>query len=158
MRRAVACRIKPRKIGMMALWFYGSIAIEKVHPLQGGFIRRKYRRNRRPGLPLESPLTFYPRYVWELVSKSARFIALARTYHKIRKRVESDAARSSYRDLALTPVTQEEVGTLEIFSATESAKHAVERAQRLKAHRRSGAVAVAPLQDRSVHIPDTAVG
>jgi hypothetical protein len=158
MRRAVACRIKPRKIGMMALWFYGSIAIERVHPLQGGFIRRKYRRDRRPGLPLEPPLAFYPRYAWELVSKSARFFALARTYHRIRKRVESDAARSSYRDLALTPVTQEEVGTLEIFSATESAKHAVERAQRLKAHRRSGAVAVAALQDRSAHIPDTAVG
>jgi hypothetical protein len=148
MRRAVACGIRPRKIGMMALWMYGSIAIENVHPLQSGFIRRKYRKDRRPGLPLESPLAFYARYAWEVVSKSARFIALARTYHKIRKRVESDADRAHYRDLALTPATEDEVGKLEIFSATESAKQAVEKSQRLKAHRLHAAVASSAVRDQ----------
>jgi hypothetical protein len=150
MRRAAACGIRPRKIGMMALWFYGSIAIENVHPLQGGFIRRKYRRDRRPGLSLESPLTFYPRYAWEAVSKCARFIALARQYHSIRKRVESDPARAHYRDLALTPVTTDEVGRLEIFSATDSAKQAVEKVQRRKAQRLDYAVASAVAHDHPV--------
>jgi Radical SAM superfamily len=147
MRRAAACGIRPRKIGMMALWFYGSIAIEDVHPLQGGFVRRKYRRDRRPGLPLESPLAFYARYAWEAISKSVRFIALARRYHRIRKRVESDAARAHYRDLALTPVTADEIGRLEIFSATDSARHAVEKAQRRKAQRLDYAVASSVVHD-----------
>jgi len=141
MRRAVACGIRPRKIGIMALWFYGSITIEKVHPLQGGFLRCKYRKDRRPGLRLESPLAFYPRYAWEVLSKAARFIALARQYHKIRKRVESDSAGVHYRDLALTPVTADEVGRLEIFTATESARQAVEKSQRRKAHRLDGSTA-----------------
>ena len=141
MRRAVACGIRPRRIATMALWFYGSITIEKVHPLQGGFLRRKYRKDRRPGLRLESPLAFYPRYAWEVLSKSARFIALARQYHKIRKRVEADSAGVHYRDLALTPVTADEVGRLEIFSATESARQAVEKSLRRKAHRLDGSTA-----------------
>jgi radical SAM superfamily enzyme YgiQ (UPF0313 family) len=146
MRRAVACRIKPRKIGMMALWFYGGIAIEKVHPLQAGFLRRKYRKDRRPGLPPEAPLAFWARYIWETLSKSARLIALGWTYHKIRKRVEADPARAAYRDLALTPATEDDVGTLEIFSATESARQAVEKSQRLKAYRLRGSVASSAAQ------------
>jgi len=148
MRRALACGIRPRKIGMMALWFYGCIAIEKVHPLQGGFLRRKYRKDRRPGLPLESPLTFWARYARELLSKSMRLILLARQYHKIRKRVEADAAGVRYRDLALTPATDDEVGRLEIFSATDSAKQAVEKSQRLKAHRLRGAIASSAMRER----------
>jgi hypothetical protein len=155
MRRAAACRIKPRKIGMMALWFYGSIAFEKVHPLQGGFLRRKYRRDRRPGLPLESPLAFWARYAWETLSKSARLLALAHRYHRIRKRVESDPARATYRDLALTPATADEVGTLEIFNATESARHAVEKAQRLKAHRVHSAVASSAQPDQPMRTGTT---
>jgi len=135
MRRAVASRIKPRKMALMALWFYSSIAIEKVHPLQGGVFRRKYRRDRRPGRPLESPFVFYPRYGWEILSKLARVLVMAHTYLRMAKRVAADPDAASYRDLALTPVTTEEVGTLEIFSATDSAKHAVEKAQRRKVHR-----------------------
>jgi len=132
MRRAVAFGKGARKIGLMALWFYGCIAIEGVHPLQGGLFRRKYRTDRRPGLPLESPLVFYPRYAWEIVSKHARLLALALRYERVRRRVEADPAASAYRDQALTPVSDDETGTLEIFNATDSAKAAVEKARRQK--------------------------
>ena len=30
-------------------WFKGSIDFENIHPLEGGFLRLKYRRDRRPG-------------------------------------------------------------------------------------------------------------
>jgi hypothetical protein len=133
MRRAVACGIRARKIMMLCLWFYGSIAIESVHPLQGGLFRRKYRRDRRPGLPVASPLTFYPRYAWEILSKTVRLLALWRTYDRIRRRVEADAAAAEYRDLALTPVTEAEIDDLEIFRATESARQAVAKAKRQRA-------------------------
>jgi hypothetical protein len=137
MRRAVAFGKGARKIGLMALWFYGCIAIEGVHPLQGGLFRRKYRRDRRPGMKLESPFVFYPRYAWEIVSKHARLLALALRYDRIRRRVEADPAASAYRDQALTPVSDDETGTLEIFNATDSAKAAVEKARRRDAHRLS---------------------
>src|SRR5918996_166670 len=86
MRRARACRIPPRKIAGTALGFYGSMAIEGVHPLEGGWLRRKYRKDRRPGLPVESPFVFYPRYAWETASKAARFSALWLEYRRIRRR------------------------------------------------------------------------
>ena len=38
------------------------IEYEGVHPLEGGVFRLKFRRDRRAGLPRESPLVFYPRY------------------------------------------------------------------------------------------------
>jgi hypothetical protein len=132
MRRAVAYGKGARKLGLMALWFYGCVAIEGVHPLQGGLFRRKYRRDRRPSLTLESPFVFYPRYAWEIVCKHARLLALALRYERIRRRVEADPAKSAYRDQALTPVTDDETGTLEIFNATDSARAAVAKATRQK--------------------------
>ena len=44
------------------MWFKLMIEEEGVHPLEGGAFRLKYRRDRRHGLPLESPFVFYPRY------------------------------------------------------------------------------------------------
>jgi len=140
MRRAVAGGKGARKIGVMALWFYGSVAVEGVHPLQSGLFRRKYRTDRRPCLPRESPLVFYPRYAWEIVSKHARLLALALRYERARRRVAADPTAATYRDQALTPVTDDETGTLEIFNATESARAAVEKAKRQKPPRALQAV------------------
>jgi radical SAM superfamily enzyme YgiQ (UPF0313 family) len=134
MRRARASRIRPRKIAGTALGFYGSMAIEGVHPLEGGWLRRKYRKDRRPGLPVESPFVFYPRYAWETASKVARFAALWLRYRWIRRRVEADPAGRAYQDLALTPVSEDE--DLEIFHATESARQAVAKARLQKAQQR----------------------
>ena len=37
--------------------------LRKLHPIENGFLRLKFRRDRRPGLPRESALTFYPKYL-----------------------------------------------------------------------------------------------
>ena len=42
-----------------------SIHYDGVQPLEGGLFRRKCRTQRRPGLPRENPLVFYPRRLWE---------------------------------------------------------------------------------------------
>ena len=75
---------------------------------------------------------FYPRYAWEILSKHARLLILALRYRWICWRVDRDPKAAGYRDLALTAVTEGETEDLEIFSATESAKQAVEKAKRLK--------------------------
>ena len=41
-----------------------SVPVENAHPLQGGIFRRKYRLDRRPGMPIEPIWSFYPKYAW----------------------------------------------------------------------------------------------
>ena len=63
LRRAAACRLgRPKTTLTTLLWFKLVSAYEGVHPLEGGAFRRKFRRDRRDGLPRENPVLFYPRY------------------------------------------------------------------------------------------------
>src|SRR5260370_1303289 len=62
-RRAKASGIKPVRLLNHILQFYFTFIQEKVHPLQGGYFRRKLRRERRPDLPRENPVVFHSRRV-----------------------------------------------------------------------------------------------
>ena len=99
-RRAKASGIKPVRLLNHILQFYFTFIQEKVHPLQGGYIRRKIRTSRRAGLPRENPLVFYPRRVGETVETHAKLAAFYLHLHKIRRRVERD--NRPYADSALT--------------------------------------------------------
>ncbi len=104
-RRAKASGIKPVRLVNHVMQFYFTFMQEKVHPLQGGFFRRKVRTQRRPGLPLENPIVFYPRRLAEIV---ATHVNMARYYlflHRLRKKVERDA--TPYSDRALILVDEE---------------------------------------------------
>jgi len=58
----------------MIMWFYGSIMVEGTRPLEGGILRLKYRADRRrPGLPMESPFSFYKKYWSEVAAMFATF-------------------------------------------------------------------------------------
>ncbi|MDQ2693925.1 MAG: radical SAM protein, partial [Pseudomonadota bacterium] len=78
--------------GMMVklLSFYACVCLENIHPLEGGLVRRKYRRDRRPGLPLEKPLLFHGKYLAEMLLKYARLLRLTLHYRRIRRRVERE--------------------------------------------------------------------
>ena len=76
-----------------------------MHPLQGGYFRRKIRRHRRSGRPRENPLVFYPRRVREIVETHAKLAAFYLYLHKIRRRVERD--QSPYTDPALMPIAED---------------------------------------------------
>jgi len=101
-RRAKASGMKPVRLVNHVLQFYFTFRQEKVHPLQGGFFRRKIRRTRRAGLPRENPLLFYPRRVFEVVDTHVRLVAFYLFLHRIRKKVERDPL--PYSDPALIPV------------------------------------------------------
>jgi hypothetical protein len=133
MRRAVVNGMRPRRIMRVALWFYACHAIEGVHPLQGGRFRRKYRLDRRPSFPVESVLTFYPRYLWEVFSKVARLLRLYRRFSRVCARVERDPNKYAYTDLSLRPPEEEDLDELEIFTATESGHSAVEKMRKQRA-------------------------
>jgi Radical SAM superfamily len=121
MKRAAGKGMSPGKILFLMIWFYGCISLEKVHPLQGGYFRRKYRKDRRPGMPLENLLVFYPRYLWELLYKHARLLSMIWRPYLTRHRLKRDPQASEYTDIALTPVQDEDYDELEMFSVTDSA-------------------------------------
>jgi radical SAM superfamily enzyme YgiQ (UPF0313 family) len=101
-RRAKASGIKPVRLLNHVVQFHFTVAEERVHPLQGGYFRRKLRRQRRAGLPREAPLSFYPRRVCEVVGTQLRLARFYLRLHRIRRRVERD--REPYTDLALAPI------------------------------------------------------
>jgi radical SAM superfamily enzyme YgiQ (UPF0313 family) len=115
LRRAIATGCSPGKALLFILWFSGSLAIEKIHPLESGFVRLKFRRDRRSGLPLESPVLFYPKYWAELVWKQVRWISLYTRYRLIYRKVRKDPRKMEYMDLALAPVADDELETRELF-------------------------------------------
>ena len=127
MRRAAVSGMNPRRIMRAMIWFYACHAYERVHPLQGGRLRRKYRLDRRPGFGIESPLVFYPKLLLEFVTKHAKILLLYRRYVQALKRVENDPAKDSYSDLSLSPVVEEDLDELDIFTATEFGQAAVEK-------------------------------
>ena len=101
-RRAKASGIKPVRLLNHILQFYFTFIQENVHPLQGGYFRRKLRRSRRSGMARENPLVFYPRRVREVVETHTKLAAFYLYLHKIRRRVERDDR--AYTDPALTPI------------------------------------------------------
>ncbi len=127
MRRATATGSNPGNMLLLLSWYWGCIALEKVHPLQGGYLRRKYRKERRPGLPVESPLVFYPRYAAELIAKHASLLRQIWRLGWFRQKLKRDPDARDYTDLALTPVMDDEFDSYEMFSNTESAKSLVSK-------------------------------
>ena len=124
MRRSVATRSNPGNMLLLLTWYWGCIELEKVHPLQGGYLRRKYRRERRPPLPVESPFVFYPRYLGGLVWNHVRLAGRIIDFAFFRRRLKHDPNAASYNDLALTPPAEDEFDSYEMFATSESAKAA----------------------------------
>jgi hypothetical protein len=100
LRRARASGIKPTRMANMVLWFAGCSTIEGLHPLDGGYFRIKSRLDRRPGLGIEKPHRFYPRYAWEIISKHARYLRLLVPLRLQAWRLERDPEAVKYRDSA----------------------------------------------------------
>ncbi len=122
LRRLVARRASASNAILLMTWFGGSIHIEKVHPLESGFFRKKFRRDRRPGFAIEPVWKFYPGYVFESIAKFCRWFATYAGFRLIYMRIKRDPARYEYMDTALTPVTDDETDTLDLFHHTAAAE------------------------------------
>ncbi len=116
--------------------FSKAVAIENLHPLQGGIWRRKYRLDRRYGLPIEPAWRFYPKATWEVVRKVSFMARYWLQLDRMRRAVQSDPDKRAYMDAALQPVDEHDVETLAMFTHNEGARSEVARDQ---AHPRSDA-------------------
>src|SRR6185437_14028010 len=106
MRRAAATRISLGKMLSMLLSFWSLSLIEHTHPLEGGYLRRKVRTERRPGMPIVPAWRYWPAFAVDLLVKHARVGMMAVCLLLLRYRLKRDPAARDYRDLALTPVNE----------------------------------------------------
>lgn len=127
MRREAATGGSPGKVLTLLMWSYASVVLEGMHPYQGGYLRRKYRKDRRPHLPVESPFVFYPRYVGNLIYKHVKLAQAVCRYYGLAYRLRRDPAARQYTDLALTPVVDNEFDSLEMFTTSDAAKAAAQK-------------------------------
>jgi radical SAM superfamily enzyme YgiQ (UPF0313 family) len=120
-------------LGRIILWFSQSPTIERVHPLQGGILRRKARAERRSSLPLEPAWRFYPQLALEFVVKQTRFWLAAWRIYRIYKSVAADPNGLAYTDQAMTPVADDDTDHLELFTHNQAAREAVDHERKVKA-------------------------
>jgi hypothetical protein len=142
MRRAGAMRSSFASSLFVLFWFKGCLEIENIHPVEGGLLRRKVRRNRRSTFPMEPVWSFYPRYAAETVSKFVRWAWMYTRLRMLYLPIKRDAKRREYSDLALTPVTDDEFATHEMFH-TEEANSYIEQQRKIDQATKSGAYAPA---------------
>lgn len=131
LRRAIATGTSPGKTMFFITWFNGCIDIEGIHPLEGGFLRRKHRTSRRSGLKLENPLVFYPKTFLETLWKQIKWITLYSRLRLIYRKVRKDPKKHEYMDLALEPVTENETETRELFQS-EAAHNFLDKINRVE--------------------------
>lgn len=141
-RRTAATGSSPGKLWSLMIWTYSCVALEKVHPYQGGYFRIKYRRDRRPTFAIESPLVFYPQYIANTLYKNFKLAQmLVRDYLFVRGVIRDPNVRD-YTDLALTPVIDSDADSMEHLASTDAAKAATAHAS---GHSRQRAVAAGNL-------------
>jgi radical SAM superfamily enzyme YgiQ (UPF0313 family) len=129
LKRAAATGVSPGKALFLIVWFKGCIDLEGIHPLEGGFVRLKFRRDRRSSLRRESPLVFYPKLVAGILSKQVRWASLYLRLYYMYSKLKRDPQRFGYMDLAISPVGDDETETLEMYQsqAAQTFVHKIEK-------------------------------
>jgi hypothetical protein len=109
----------------MLVAFATTVRLENVHPLQAGILRLKHPSERRPGLPYESPWTFWPRLVWQTLSKHAILLGTIGRLLLMKVAIARDPNARAYMDAALEPVGDDEDVTLDLLTQTTGALAAI---------------------------------
>jgi Radical SAM superfamily len=115
------------------LWFLLMILFEGVHPLEGGAVRLKYRRDRRFGMPVEHPLVFYPRYWVGTAIKLTKYAIVYWRAMRTLREVTKAPDRWTYTDIAIEPPKADEFDALELYHATSGGEAALARKRRADA-------------------------
>ncbi len=130
LRRLAAQRISLFKTIWPLLWFWSTHKVERVHPVEAGYLRRRARTERRPGMPIENPLVFYTKHFARTAVRQVRIGGLFATLVYLAWKIERDPAKRSYMDAALTPALddREAVDELELIRTHGAAANDLQRA------------------------------
>ena len=131
LRRAAAHKAgRPKTALATILWFSLVSRFEGVHPLEGGALRLKSRRDRRHGMKRENPLVFYPREAVEIARKARGYWRVWRRARAMLREVLAAPDRWTYTDLAIAPPAPDERETLDLYHATSGGEAALARQAR----------------------------
>lgn len=130
LRRAHASGIDIRRLMVILLWFSAAVPVENVHPLQAGLGRRRIRRDRRPGLPVEPWLPYHVRNIGQFFNTHVQLFKRWWKLDGICRRVIKQDPNRVFTDLALTPVPADTREDLQLYSQTSAAVSAVARERR----------------------------
>jgi hypothetical protein len=133
LRRAASCSVSISHLIELLFIFSRCVEFENVHPLQGGLFRRKYRLDRRYGVAPEPVWRFYPKLAWEIFAKHVRMVRYWLGLQLVLRRVRGDPQRYAYRDLAMTPVSDDETETLDLFTHSVGARDEVAHQRKIAA-------------------------
>jgi hypothetical protein len=133
LRRARATGIGLFKIMEELVGQSSMVAIEDLHPVQTGLLRRKYRSDRRAGYGSEPAWVFYPRYAAEAAIKVGRLAGRALYLSALVAYVYCEPGARRYADQALAPVSEDETGELMLFTHSDGARAAVSHARKIAA-------------------------
>ncbi|MBX5166633.1 MULTISPECIES: radical SAM protein [unclassified Rhizobium] len=141
LRRAVATGVPLARLVKVLVSFATTVPLENVHPLQSGLLRLKTPAERRPDLPRENPLVFWPRFAWETFRKHASLAGTIIGLTISAFLISRDAKSKTYMDQALTPVADDEEETLSLFTKTAGGTAAVNHIRKVAelTHGRSAA-------------------
>ena len=121
-RRSRSWGFSPNKVKWMMLSFYCAAKIESVHPMDSGVFRRKFRRDRRTGMPIENVFVFYARYFKEILSKHVRFFSTYLRYHLIYRRILREPALPMENDFVSNPVPTNEFESMNLLTIRQAPK------------------------------------
>jgi radical SAM superfamily enzyme YgiQ (UPF0313 family) len=136
-RRAAAGGPRVDAVCFLMVTFWASSQLYNIYPLEAGLMRRKVRTDRRPGMAIENPLVFYPRYVWETASIFGQAGAKLVKLWRFARSVQRDPNGKNYTDEALR--TSDDYDHQEMYQLTESARQAGAKAKRIEEHKHARA-------------------
>jgi radical SAM superfamily enzyme YgiQ (UPF0313 family) len=105
LKRARAYGIGVDRFMGLTMW-YIACRLEGVQAPEGGLFRHKYRLDRRPGLPIESPFIFYPRRVWEVLRIYTKLAIKFLKFRRICRNIKADPNAARYSDASLSPLIE----------------------------------------------------
>jgi pyruvate-formate lyase-activating enzyme len=82
--------------------FREAVRAEGCSMLESGYIRLRRRKQRRSGMPIQSPLVFYPWHWFKMARGAFAYLSTFVRLRAIVRRIEADPNRFAYRDAALT--------------------------------------------------------
>jgi hypothetical protein len=130
LRRTAATGGPMASMVKLLLNFSLTVGLEGLHPIQSGVLRLRHPSERRPGLPAEPALVFWPCFAWDTVRKTVTILVALSKLAASAISTARDANRHRYMDQALTPVDDDD-SLLDLMTKTGGAETSVAHIRRV---------------------------
>jgi radical SAM superfamily enzyme YgiQ (UPF0313 family) len=130
LRRTAATGGPMASMVKLLLNFSLTVGLEGLHPIQSGVLRLRHPSERRPSLPVEPALIFWPRLGWDTVRKTVAILVALSKLAATAIGAARDPHRYRYMDQALTPVGDDD-SSLDLMTKTGGAQAAVAHIKRV---------------------------